>query len=68
MIKCGLNEDYSYEEEIECADNAFLNWWHNCLGDNCGATLPEGVCAEKCIPSLEDEIAKCDGNKRFLIK
>jgi len=30
------------------------------LGDSCGATLPEGVCGELCIPPFEEEVAKCD--------
>jgi len=61
VIKCETNDDYTEEDVGICADNAFLNFWHVCLGDTCGATLPEGVCADECIPALEEEVAKCDG-------
>ena len=61
VIKCETNDDYTEEDVGICADNAFLNFWYVCLGDTCGAELPEGVCADECIPALEEEVAKCDG-------
>ena len=45
----------------QCHIENVQNWWYGCLGDYCGATLPEGVCAEKCIPPLEEGVALCDG-------
>ena len=61
IMKCGADEEATQDEIDECANQAFLDWWHSCLGEQCGAILPEGVCAERCIPALEEGVAKCDG-------
>ena len=60
-LKCDLNDDFDEIEIEQCHVETLQNWWYGCLGDYCGATLPEGVCAEKCIPPLEEGIALCDG-------
>ena len=60
-LKCDLNDDFDEVEMEQCHIENVQNWWYGCLGDYCGATLPEGVCAEKCIPPLEEGIALCDG-------
>ena len=60
-LKCDLDESLNAEELEQCHVENVQNWWYGCLGDYCGATLPEGVCAEKCIPPLEEGIALCDG-------
>ena len=60
-MKCDLNDDFDEIEIEQCHVETLQNWWYGCLGDYCGATLPEGVCAEKCIPPLEEGIALCDG-------
>jgi len=60
-IKCGSNPDWEDAEIEQCAEDAMRNWWHGCMGDYCGAKLPEGVCAQKCIPPMEEDIMKCDG-------
>ena len=51
----------NWNRAMTCHVETLQNWWYGCLGDYCGATLPEGVCAEKCIPPLEEGIALCDG-------
>merc|ERR1712046_148774 len=59
-LKCDLNDDYDENEIEQCHIETLQKWWYSCLGDYCGATLPEGVCAERCIPPLEEGMAKCD--------
>ena len=56
-----MNPDWEDAEIEQCAEDAMRNWWHVCMGDYCGAKLPEGVCAQKCIPPFEEDIMKCDG-------
>ena len=56
-----MNPDWEDAEIEQCAEDAVRNWWHGCMGDYCGAKLPEGVCARKCIPPFEEDIKVCDG-------
>ena len=56
-----MNPDWEDAEIEQCADDAVRNWWHGCMGDYCGAKLPEGVCAQKCIPPFEEDLKVCDG-------
>ena len=65
-MKCDLDESLDAEELEQCHVQNVQNWWYGCLGDYCGATLPEGVCAQKCIPPLEEGIALCDGKVFFI--
>ena len=60
-----MNPDWEDAEIEQCAEDAMRNWWHVCMGDYCGAKLPEGVCAQKCIPPFEEDIMKCDGEFVF---
>merc|ERR1739848_13026 len=59
-IKCDQMEEATEEEKMECSNEAFRNFWQNCLGDKCGNTMPDGRCGYECIPPLEDGVAKCD--------
>jgi len=61
VVKCGSDEEATQEEIDLCGNQAFADFWYSCLGQQCGANLPEGVCAERCIPPLEDAVMKCDG-------
>ena len=56
-----MNPDWEDAEIEQCAEDAVKNWWHGCMGDYCGAKLPEGVCAQKCIPPFEEDLKVCDG-------
>jgi len=58
--KCNSDEEATQEDKTECETQAWLDFWFSCLGEQCGATLPEGVCAERCIPPLEEAVEKCD--------
>ena len=60
-MKCDLDESLNAEELEQCHVENVQNWWYGCLGDYCGATLPEGVCYGECVPALEEGIQKCDG-------
>ena len=40
-----------------------FDWWHGCLGQQCDATLPKGVCFKQCGLPFQEEILKCDGKQ-----
>ena len=60
-VKCALNDDYDDEQTDICYNQAVMEWWYGCWGDQCGTNLPEGICYEKCTPELLEEVTKCDG-------
>ena len=60
-VKCALNDDYDDEQTDICYNQAVMEWWYGCWGDQCGTNLPEGICYEKCTPDLLEEVTKCDG-------
>ena len=60
-VKCALNDDYVDEQTDICYNQAVMEWWYGCWGDQCGTNLPEGICYEKCTPDLLEEVTKCDG-------
>ena len=59
VLKCNSLET---EEQIDdCHNEAFFDWWHGCLGQQCQAKLPKGVCFKRCGPPFQNEALKCDG-------
>ena len=56
-----MNDDYDDEQTDICYNQAVMEWWYGCWGDECGTNLPEGICYEKCTPDLIEEVTKCDG-------
>ena len=55
-----MNDDYDDEQTDICYNQAVMEWWYGCWGDQCGTNLPEGICYEKCTPDLIEEVTKCD--------
>ena len=49
-----MNDDYNDEQTDICYNQAVMEWWYGCWGDQCGTNLPEGICYEKCTTKLEE--------------
>ena len=60
-LKCRADEEATEEEILECDNQALSDFWYSCLGERCGANLPDGTCGDKCTPILIEEVTKCDG-------
>ena len=45
-IKCDNMEGITEEEQIQCSNDAFKQFWSGCLGDTCGNNMPDGRCGE----------------------
>ena len=62
VLKCyTLAGEGATEEEIkECENQAMMDYWFSCLGEQCGAHLPEGLCLNTCVPLAGNGLAKCD--------